>query len=145
MKLRICKHFFLAGFISFFLVACNTEHNAKIEITTLLETIESWNGKTLPKYDDGKPEVTILKVVIPAKTKLKVHRHPVINAAVVLKGELSVITELNDTLQVKAGDAFAEVVDTWHYGANNGNIPAELIVFYAGIDGNPNTILKNVE
>ena len=76
----------------------------------LLEATESWNGEPLPKYDDGKPEITILKVIIPSKTKLEIHKHSVINAAVILKGELFVMTELNDTLLLKAGDAFAESV-----------------------------------
>ena len=145
MKLHTCKHFLLTSFISFFLVACHSQNHTQIEMITLLETTESWNGKPLPKYDDGKPKITILKVIIPAKTKLETHKHSVINAAVILRGELSVITELNDTLRLKAGDACTEVVDTWHYGINNGEKPAELIVFYAGIEGNPNTILKKVE
>lgn len=142
MKFQTCKHFLLASFISFFLVACNSKNNTQVEMITLLRATESWNGKPLPKYDDGKPEVTILKVIIPSKTEVEIHKHSVINAAVILKGELSVITELSDTLRLKAGEAFTEVVDTWHYGINNGEKPAELIVFYAGIDGNPNTILK---
>ncbi|MEP0262599.1 cupin domain-containing protein [Dokdonia sp.] len=127
------------------LFSCKSKNETKPTITTLLETSESWNGNQLPNYLKGKPEVTILKVVIPSKTKLAIHKHSVINAAVVLKGELSVITEQKDTLHIKTGDAFTEVVDTWHYGINNGNVPAELIVFYAGVEGVPNTTAKQVE
>ena len=60
----------------------------------------------------------------------------------VLDGELTVVTETNDTLFVKSGDAFEEVVETWHYGINESSKPVELIIFYAGIEGGTNTILK---
>ena len=37
------------------------------------------------------------------------------------------------------GDAIVEVVDQWHYGYNDGPDIAELIVFYAGAQGQPIT------
>ena len=61
---------------------------------------------------------------------------------ILLKGELTVVTEEKETLHVKAGDAIAEVVDKWHYGKNEGNEPAEIIVFYAGVKDTPITIKK---
>jgi hypothetical protein len=33
-----------------------------------------------------------------------------------------------------------EVVDEWHYGANHGTEPVELIAFYAGVKGTPITV-----
>ena len=41
---------------------------------------------------------------------------------------------------MEAGDAVVEVVDTWHYGKNEGSETAEIIVFYAGIQGEPITV-----
>jgi quercetin dioxygenase-like cupin family protein len=70
------------------------------------------------------------------------HQHGVINAAVVLKGELTVITEKNDTIHLKPNEALSEVVNLWHYGVNNGNTPVELIIFYAGAEGIKNTTIK---
>ena len=52
------------------------------------------------------------------------------------------MTEDNETLHMKAGDSIVEVVDKWHYGKNEGNVPAEIIVFYAGIVDTPITIKK---
>jgi len=123
-------------------ISCQPDKNQKTEFTTLLETTTGWNGDTLPHYPNGQPKITILKAVIPPHSKLDVHKHTVINAAVLLDGELTVVTEANDTLYIKAGDAFEEVVNTWHYGINDSNKPAELIIFYAGIEGGTNTILK---
>jgi len=135
-------HFKSVYFTCFLLLACQSNTEQKTEFTTLLETTKGWNGETLPEYPDGQPKVTILKVVIPPHTNLDVHKHTVINAAVVLDGELTVVTEANDTLYAKPGDAFEEVVETWHHGIHASNKPVELIVFYAGIEGGTNTILK---
>jgi len=61
----------------------------------------------------------------------------------VLSGELTVITEAEDVLQVHAGEAFIEVVNKWHYGINDTDKPVELIVFYAGEEGEPITVKDN--
>jgi quercetin dioxygenase-like cupin family protein len=128
--------------VGFLVLSCHQDNPKKTEFTTLLETTKSWDGDTLPKYPEGQPNITILKAVIPGHSKLCFHKHTVINAAVVLDGELTVVTDVNDTLYVKAGDAFSEVVNSWHYGVNDSAKPAELIIFYAGIVGGTNTIIK---
>jgi quercetin dioxygenase-like cupin family protein len=111
-----------------------------VTVDVLAKSSSSWNGETLPAYSKGQPEVTILKILIPAKVELPLHQHPIINAGVLLKGELTVVTKDNKTLHLKAGDPIVEVVNTWHYGINEGNEPAEIIVFYAGIQGEPISI-----
>ncbi len=113
-----------------------------VKVKVLAKTSSSWDGEALPRYAKGKPEISILKIVIPPRTKLPWHKHPVINAGVLLKGKLTVVTEDNKILHLKAGDAIVEVVNKWHYGMNEGNKPAEIIVFYAGIKGKPITIKK---
>ena len=113
-----------------------------LSVEVLAKASSSWNGQVLPEYNTGQPEVTILKIIIPPKTQLVVHQHPVINAGVLIRGELTVITEAGQTLNLKAGDPIVEVVDTWHYGKNEGSESAEIIVFYAGIAGEPVTIKK---
>jgi len=70
------------------------------------------------------------------------HTHPVINAGVLLKGQLTVTTESGQVLHLRLYDPIIEVVDTWHYGKNEGDEPAEIIVFYAGIKGESITIKK---
>ena len=64
-----------------------------VKVDVLAKTSLSWNGGTLPDYATGKPEVTILRITIPPKMQLPLHKHPVINAGVLLKGELTVVTE----------------------------------------------------
>lgn len=108
----------------------------------LIKTQRSWDGKLLPPYPRGQPEVTIRRIVIPPGARLPAHKHPVINAGVLLRGELDVVKEGGPTLHLKAGDAISELVDAWHYGVNPGKVPSEIIVVYAGAPGIPTTILK---
>lgn len=118
---------------------------AKITSVILVETSKSWNGDDLPKYPEGKPKITVLKITIPPHSKLSVHKHLVINAGVLTKGELTVVDEQNNSLNLKVGDALVELVNNYHYGENKGNSPAEIIVFYAGTEGLPITVTKNDE
>jgi quercetin dioxygenase-like cupin family protein len=66
----------------------------------------------------------------------------VINAGVLISGQLTVVTKDGKTLHLKAGDPIVEVVNTFHYGINQGKVPAEIVVFYAGIIDTPITVVK---
>ena len=116
---------------------------AKIKTVTLIEASKSWNGEDLPDYPEGKPKITILKITIPPHSKLSIHKHLVINAGILTKGQLTVVDERNNTLHLEAGDALVELVNTCHYGENTGSIPAEIVVFYAGTEDLPITITEN--
>jgi quercetin dioxygenase-like cupin family protein len=126
------------------LISCYTwaKDTNTVKVETLAKSTTTWDGNTLPEYKKGQPEITILRITIPPGVKLPLHTHPVINAGVLLSGQLTVITKDNKTLHLKAGDSIVEVVNTWHYGKNEGNTRAEIIVFYAGIFGKPITIKK---
>jgi quercetin dioxygenase-like cupin family protein len=121
------------------MVSC-AENMQTIVVEQLAKSTRSWNGETLPDYPSGRPEITILRIKVPAGAKLDMHKHPVINGGVLLKGELAVITEDDKILHLKAGDSIIEVVNKNHYGKNEGYEEAEIIVFYAGEDGKPKTI-----
>jgi quercetin dioxygenase-like cupin family protein len=136
------KSLILYIFLLITLWGCTSNKNQEIEVITLAKSTKSWNGNPLPKYSEGEPEVTILKITIPPKTTLPFHQHPEINAGVLLKGNLTVISENKDTLHLKTGDPIIELVNKWHYGINEDNEPVEIIVFYAGIKDKPVTIKK---
>lgn len=114
-------------------------------VETVVQSSKSWNGTTLPEYPSGEPVVTILKITIPPGVSLPVHEHHVINAGVLLEGELTVRTEAGETLRMRAGDPIVEVVNQWHHGVNEGDVPAVIMVFYAGAQGVTNTELKSVD
>ncbi|MGV8073440.1 MAG: cupin domain-containing protein [Syntrophobacteraceae bacterium] len=115
---------------------------ASLVVNKLVKSTQSWDGETLPAYPQGQPEITILRISIPAGTRLDTHLHPGINAGVLISGQLTVVTTDGKTLHLKAGDPIVEVVNKLHYGVNEGTVPADIIVFYAGIVGTPITVVK---
>ncbi len=134
------KIIFASCIVSLLLIAASADDAPGVGVETLVKSTASWDGTALPDYPGGRPEITVLRIRIPAGAKLDMHRHPVINAGVLLAGELTVVTKDYKKLRLKAGDALIEVVDTWHYGKNEGIRPAEIIVFYAGVEGEPITV-----
>jgi quercetin dioxygenase-like cupin family protein len=98
-------------------------------VKELAKTSQSWNGATLPAYPQGQPKITILQIIIPAGARLETHSHPVINAGVLISGQLTVVTKDGKTLHLKAGDPIVEVVNTLHYGINEGMSPRRLSSF----------------
>ncbi|PMO37894.1 cupin [Vibrio sp. 10N.222.52.B12] len=121
-------------------VWADTQLPDSVEADVVLKTTTSWDGTTLPQYPKGQPEVTILKITVPKGVELPMHQHPVINAGIVLKGEITVTKKDDEKIVLKAGDAIAEVVDQWHFGANTGDEPVEILVFYAGVKDKPITV-----
>lgn len=67
--------------------------------------------------------------------------HPVINAGVLLSGQ-AIETVSGATLHLKAGDPIVETVNMAHYGVNDGAVPAEIIVVYAGTVDHPITVVE---
>lgn len=111
-----------------------------VSATVLIKTAKAWNGAVLPEYGSGQPEITIIRYRFAPGASIPMHMHPVINAGVLLQGELTVTTKAGDKIQLKAGDPLVELFKEWHFGANSGLDVADLIVVYAGKVGTPLTI-----
>ncbi|RMP36499.1 hypothetical protein ALO95_01977 [Pseudomonas syringae pv. antirrhini] len=108
-----------------------------VESRVLLKSKTSWDGTPYTSYPEGQPELTLLKINIPANTALKWHSHPIPNAAYVASGEITVETrDSKKEIRLKKGDALAEMVDIMHRG-KTGDTPVELIVFYAATEATP--------
>ncbi len=137
------KMFYSLCFVLLLTFNISAEDTAVVKVDLLAKTTSSWDEITLPDYRLTNPEITILKITIPPGVQLPLHYHPVINAGVLISGELTVTTEDNEILYLKAGEAIVEVVDKWHYGKNEGDLPAEIIVFYAGTADMPITIKES--
>jgi quercetin dioxygenase-like cupin family protein len=115
---------------------------APIASQLLARTSQSWDGSALPDYPRGRPEVSVLRIRIAPGAQLPMHKHPVINAGYLLRGELTVVTDDNRVLRLKAGEAIVELVDKWHSGRNEGTEPAEIVVVYVGVQQQPITVTK---
>lgn len=122
------------------LCAAGAVHAA--ESTTLLKTTRSWDGTAYPAYPAGQPQITVLRIVIPAHSTLAWHHHPVINAAYVLQGALTVEKRAEgagSTCSLAEGEVLPELVGQVHRGYT-GEQAATLIVFYAGSAGEDITV-----
>ncbi|WP_127478217.1 cupin domain-containing protein [Sulfurivermis fontis] len=102
--------------------------DSAIKTEILAQASRSWDYNRLPAYPDGAPEISVLRVEVAPGAQLPLHRHPVINAGYLLSGALTVVKESGETLHLKAGEAVIKVVNTWHYGKNEGDVPAVIVV-----------------
>ena len=114
--------------------------NPHVVVSQVLQATRSWDGNKYSRYVTGQPEITILKIRIPPNTALDWHEHPMISAAYVVSGQITL--EIRGTRKRKtfyAGQALAESVATVHRGYTT-NQPVDLVVFYAGAVGLPLSI-----
>jgi quercetin dioxygenase-like cupin family protein len=142
IKINVSLILCLVAILSFTTALATTQETVQEKVTAkvLAKSTHSWDGASLIPYPKGQPQITILRISIPPGTTLPLHTHPVINAGVLISGELTVVTKTGKTLHLKAGDPIVEVVNTWHYGKNEGAKPADIIVFYAGTKDAPITL-----
>lgn len=123
-------------------LAVEGAHGTTIKVEKLVQSSQSWDGSPLPAYPSGTPEIQILKITIPPKTQLARHYHTVINAGVLLSGQLTVVkTGSQKTIRkLKAGEPLVELVNAEHYGVNESAEAAVILVFYASEKGKAITV-----
>jgi len=145
MTRETVRNFAILSVVVLIQFSCATQkadHASISFVKELIKTSKSWDGKLLIPYPQGQPEIIIRRITLPAGARLETHSHPVINAGVLMSGQLTVKTTDGKVLHLKAGDPIVEVVNTLHYGINEGTVPAEIIVFYAGVVGQAVTVSK---
>lgn len=103
-------------------------------------TTNSGQPITLPQ---GPMEVTVTRVVIPAGSKLPVHKHPHLRYAYVEAGKLRV-TNLDTGGEVEFGPGgfVVEAIDQWHTGLALGDEDVSLLVVDQHPPGEATTIRK---
>jgi len=111
-----------------------------IKATQIKKTSTASNGQMLQYLRTEKPEVTVLIVEIPAGAETGWHQHPVPVYAYMLSGTIAVEMESGEKYDFREGDTIIEVMNTPHNGRNSGTVPANLVVFYTGEQGGPNTV-----
>ena len=99
---------------------------------TVIQTDSHWNKQVIKPIHIEHPQITMLRITIPAGEKLAMHKHPILNIGYLTKGELTVRSENGDVLVLKPGDPIVELVDVWHYGESTGSEDAEIVVTYVG-------------
>ena len=114
-----------------------------VHIQQVLKTTTSWSGSTLPGFSSGATEFRVMHFKIAPGGTTTVHVHPLNGAGYMIAGELTMYStddpngSFENSKQIKkitlkAGDAWAESVNIWHYGENKGNTDAEFVLIFAG-------------
>ncbi len=123
-----------------------TLHTATADTVTseiLAKGSGSWDGVAI-SYPQGNPEISVQKITITPDGKdvvLPIHCHTMPLAAYVLKGSVRVVKTSGEEMSFKAGDAFIEVMKSWHKGILTED--TELLVFYAGESGVPLSVKQD--
>ena len=117
--------------------AKNDNSVPSVRTTELIRTTKSWDGRELPDYPQGRPELVAVKYEIPAGQKLGWHHHPVMNHGILVQGELTIVSLDSTEKVVHEGEAVVEMVGTVHHGENRGTKPVILYMFYLSQPGMP--------
>jgi len=114
-----------------------TDGDGKMTSIVLIKTTSSWNDVWYDSYPFGQPELTTVRMTIPAHATLPWHSHLMPNIAYILSGQLTVEERTTGrTATYHARQAFAESVGSVHRGVA-GDAPVEVVVTYAGTQGQP--------
>ena len=109
----------------------------EISSEVLVKTQTSWDGSALPEQNLKNPEISIVRTKIAPGAELKMHKHQMINAGYIVKGELEIISVDGGRKVAKAGDCVVELVNKAHFGRNIGGGEVEILLFYIGEKGAP--------
>jgi len=139
MKLRLLLSIYISLLCTLLLFDKSFAQNSSessVKSTQILQTKTTWDRVTFQYPETESPEITALHIEFAPGSETTWHRHPVPSLAYILSGELEVtLRESGETKRFREGDAFAEVINTWHYGKNIGDEPVKLVVFYLGEEG----------
>jgi len=118
------------------------QYNKGVLIEPVLKTDTTSIGQKIIFPSSQNGEVSISKITIPSGDSTGWHKHDYPVFAYVLKGTLSVKLEHGEIRQFPENSCFAEVVDTFHNGFNNGKEEVVLIGVYLGEKGKPLSVKK---
>ena len=118
------------------------EATGKVRAKRIFSGTTTNSGQPI-RLPQGDVEVVAWMYDIPPGSKLPVHKHPSQRYAYVLQGTLQVTdVATGRRFEYKPGDFIVEMVDGWHYGANNGRQAVRLLVIDQVPPGQTNSILK---
>ena len=119
-----------------------SQYNKGVTIETVLKTDTTSIGQKINYPQFNNDQVTLSKVTIPPGESTGWHKHEIPVFAYVLKGTLTVELENKKTKQFTENSSFAEVLNTFHTGRNEGSEDVVLIAIYLGGVGTELSVRK---
>jgi quercetin dioxygenase-like cupin family protein len=128
----------VAALVALFTAGASAQQGQTVK--ELLQTSTTVAGTPL-KYPAGTPKFTAaLSTLEPGGTTPR-HMHPVPTFIYVVEGTLAVDVDGGVTREAKAGEAFMEVVDTWHRNRNpSSTARVQYLLVFAADDKTPYVI-----
>src|SRR6187551_220656 len=91
-----------------------------VQTKVLVKSTAAWNGRAYEKYGEGRPELTVTRVTIPAHTQLSWHTHPMLSVGYILSGHITVEDRATGRKKIfRAGEAIPEQVNAAHRGSTD--------------------------
>ena len=111
-----------------------------VQTRVLVKSTTAWNGRPYEKYGEGRPELTVVRVTIPAHKRLPWHMHPMPNVGYILSGHITVEDRATGRKKVfREGEAIPEQVNAAHRGLTDDE-PVVIIVTYADTAGQARSV-----
>lgn len=142
----------ITALFSLALVGCSTkapsttsEPSTDVQIKQVFSGSQTLNGTAL-SYPEGKPELRLFRVEIPAGGKIPLHSHPAPMLVYIQENNSSAL--LNTRVQpdgsevsseFQPGQTFIEGASEPHFVENKGEIPTIIWVMVASVEGLPTT------
>lgn len=106
-----------------------------VQSEVLVQSDQAWNGTPYPAYPATRPQLTVVRMTIPAHSALPWHTHAAPNAGYILSGRLTLEDQGSGAKKTfYAGQAFTEQVGPVHRGFTDG-VPCQVVLTYAGTPG----------
>lgn len=123
-------------------ILANILFAAEARREVLMQSCKFWDGEEISSLKIDKPELSLVKAIIPPNKELKLHKHDIINVCYIAKGKMKIETPDGKVLMLNKGDSMVELVGKYHRGVNIGDEDVEMIIFYIGEKGSELTIQK---
>jgi quercetin dioxygenase-like cupin family protein len=134
------KYFLSVAILLLFGGVAQTRTEEVAQTRVLVKSTTAWNGRPYEKYGEGRPELTVVRVTIPAHTRLPWHMHPMPNVGYILSGHITVEDRATGRKKVfREGEAIPEQVNAAHRGLTDDE-PVVIIVTYAGTAGQARSV-----
>ena len=126
------------------LAACASASAQEAAVATPLSTAVTTNSGQPIALPQGPVQVSVSRVVIPAGSKLPVHRHPYPRYAYVEAGRIRVTNvDTGGEVEFAPGGFIVEAIGQWHTGLALGTEDVRLLVIDQHPPGETNTVRRD--
>jgi quercetin dioxygenase-like cupin family protein len=110
-----------------------------LTLTPVLQAAKTFSGQPI-RFPQGDGQLIAVLAEVAPGGQVGRHLHPNPLFVYILEGTLTIEMEGIGTHTFSAGEALAEIVNTWHNGRNLGDKPVKFLIVFAAQDGTPTLV-----